>query len=229
VWIVPGVATVHATKTQLYILSAPLTVKMAMVNSLPGKLLDPQCPQDAWTTTWETQYRNVILPQLIQEVNTAPQFEPLRRIYMSRVAAQWVRENASPGSVMGRLIDSGLHRSWIAQPGWSANAIWEQYVQQFNSRTPYTIPVQEDGTTVNATVYVAGGVNFKQKIHEHGTSNRQFKAHWRGLAAAAEHSTKRPSTADGTTLYGGGTTSQAAPHGRKHQLPPPFVVVPRGA
>jgi len=226
-WIVPDVATVHATKTQLYILSAPLKVKMAVVTHLPGQLLDPICPLDAWNTTFQSMFRQLILPQITQEVNTAPQWEPLRRIYMSRVAAQWVRQEAGPNTVMGRLVDSGLHRSWIAQPGWSPTAIWQQYLQEFNAApTAYTVPVTEpNGTTVNATVYVNGGVNFKQKIHEHDTSNRQFKAHWRGLAAAAKHSTKRPSSADGTTLVGGGTTERPRVNRNKQLL---LIFVPRG-
>ena len=145
--------TVHAPKTQLYILSAPLKVKMAAVTHLPGTLLDPVWPQDARDTTFLSGFRQFILPQVTQEVNTAPQSEPLRRVYMSRVAAQWVGEHAGPHTAMGRLVDSGLHQSWTAHPNWSPNAVWERYRRQFNAApTAYTMPVQEGGTTVNVTV-----------------------------------------------------------------------------
>lgn len=224
----PGVATVHATKTQLYILNAPLKVTMEnQPHNLPGTLLTPYCPLDAYHTTWEAALRQFILPELTQEVNTAPQWEPLRRVYMSRVAAQWVRQNARPGSVMGRLVDSGLHRQWIARPRWSPYAIWQEYLQQINVHTPYTVPVpQPNGTTVNETVYADGGVNFNYKIREKDTSNRQFKAHWHGLAAAARRSVKRPSTADGTTLVGGGIKLGTTTHRRKHLKLPRLVRIP---
>ena len=227
IWIVPGVATVHATNTQLYILSAPLNVKLAPVTSLPGQLLHPICPQDAFTTDIEALMRQWILPQLVQEVNTAPQWEPLRRIYMSRVAAQWVRQEAGPNTVMGRLVDSGLHRNWIAQPAWSPTATWDQYLQVYGTPTQYTTPVQIDGVTVNYSFTAYGGVNFKQKIHEKNASNRQFKARWHGLAAAAKRSIKRPSKGGGTTLVGGGIRLGATTHRSKHLKLPKFVRIPR--
>jgi hypothetical protein len=173
-WIVPAIATVHPTKTRLYVLSAPLKVKMA-------------------------------------------------RVYMSRVAAQWVREQARPHTALSRLVDSELHRSWAAHPSWSPDAIWEHYLQQFDVvPTAYTMPVQAGGTTVNVTVYASGGVDLRHKIRENRTSNRQFKAHWPGLATAA----KRPATADGTILVGGGTTMRRVSHGRRpHPMRVPRSVV----
>jgi hypothetical protein len=77
------------------------------------------------------------------------------------------------------------------------------------------MPVQEGGTTVNVTVYASGGVDLRHKIRENRTSNRQFKAHWPGLATAAKQSSKRPATADGTILVGGGTTMRRVSHGRR--------------
>ena len=51
-WIVPGVATVHATNTQLYILDAPLNVDMAPVTHLSGKVIGKICPRrHGWWAT----------------------------------------------------------------------------------------------------------------------------------------------------------------------------------
>ena len=170
-----------ASQKHSYTSSARREVKMAVVTHLPGTMLDPICPQDAWDTTFLTGFRQFILPQVTQEVNTAPQFEPLRRVHMSRVAAQWVGEQAGPHTAMGRLVDSGLHKSWTAHPNWSPNAVWERCLRQFNAApTAYTMPAQEGGTTVNVTVYASGEVDLRQKVRETDTSNRQFKAHWPG-------------------------------------------------
>jgi hypothetical protein len=226
-WIVPGVATVHATKTQLYILNAPLKVRLARVTHLPGKPLTPICQQDAYQIGYEAAYRQLIQPELTYEVNTAPQFEPLRRIYMSRVAAQWVRQEAGPNTAMGRLVDSGLHRSWIARPSWSPYAIWQQFLQIWNTPVYYTYPVPDGSTTVNESLPVYGGVDFSHKIREKEAGNRKFKARWRGLAAAAKHSIKRPSKGGGITLVGGGVRLGATTHRRKHLELPKFVRIPR--
>lgn len=228
IWIVPGVATVHATKTQLYILSAPLTVKLAVVTHLPGQVLHPLCPQDAFYTGEEALMRQLLLPEVIQEVNTAPQFEPLRRVYMSRVAAQWARQEAGRRTPLGRLVNSGLHRNQLARPRWSPDAVWEQYLQQLDAPpTPVTVPITQNGATVNWTFQVYGGVDFTHKIRMANTGKREFNTRWPGLAAAARRAVKRPSTADGTTLVGGGTTfTHARRSKRVRALRIPRSVIP---
>ncbi len=88
------------------------------------------------------------------------------------------------------------------------------------------LPVQEGGTTVNVTVYARGGVDLRQKIRETDTSNRQFKAHWPVLAAAAKNSSKLPATADASTLVGGGVTAGHASRSRRpHPMRVPRNVV----
>lgn len=227
IWIVPDVATVHATKNQLYILSAPLRVMMAVVTHYPGRVLFPLCPQDAWHTGYEAAYRQLILPILTQQVNTAPQFEPLRRVYMSRVAAQWARQAAGHDTALGRLVNSGLHQRQRARPPWSPDAIWEQLIQLLDAPpAQYTLPVQQGGTTLNYTVYVNGGVDFTHKVRVANTTNREFTSRWPGLATAAKRAPTRASTADGTTLVGGGVTTQPRRHGADRRQRPTFVRVP---
>lgn len=150
-------------------------------------------------------------------------------MYMSRVAAQWVRQEAGPRTVMGQLVDSGLHRNWIAQPPWSPMAVWDQYLQVYATPTQYTAPVQVNGVTVNYTFSAYGGVDLRHKVREEATSTRQFKARYPGLAAAARHSTKRPSKGCGTTLVGAGITLRPSPFGDKRQRPSLFYVLRRGA
>jgi len=220
IWIVPGVASVHATGTQLYILNAPLSVELAQVTHLSGQLLHPICPADAYYTGQEALLSKYILPQVQQEVNTLPQFEPLRRVYMSRVAAQWVRQVAGHNTILGRLVNSGLHRSQVAKPAWSPDAIWEEYLQQLDAPPmQWTIPVQVNGVTENETVMAYGGVDFRHKVRETNTSRASFRAHYPGLAAAARRATRRPTKIGSVTLVGGGITT-ASRHVRKARRPP---------
>jgi Xanthomonas XOO_2897-like deaminase len=227
IWIVPGVATVHATSTQLYILSAPLKVELAPVTHLPGKLLANICPQTPWVRGYDALYRKLIVPELEAAVNTAPQFAPLRRVYMSRVAAQWVRQDVGPRTVLGRLVNSGSIAHWRAQPPWSPLAIWEQYLKDYHTaQARYTVPVQRGrcsalrgcspGTTF-VTQTVNGGVDFSH-VTEVNTSTREFDAQWPGLAAEASRSTSQASTGDGTVWLGATTNAQP------NRLPVPLLV-----
>src|SRR5262249_35502398 len=93
VWIEPLPATVHETATQLYILDAPLTVK-ADTQPVP---LGANCPQEdaSLYAAKLAVFQQVILPSMAQEVNTDPAFADLRRVYYSRVAAEWVRTHVN--------------------------------------------------------------------------------------------------------------------------------------
>jgi hypothetical protein len=173
-----------------------------------------------------------ILPTVQQEVNTLPEFEPLRRVYMSRVAAQWVRQVAGRNTVLGRLVNSGLHRAQRAKPAWSPDAIWEQYLQQFDAPPmKWTTSVQVNGVTENFTGIAYGGVDFRKKVPMKNTSTGSFKAHYPGLAAAAKNATKRATTIGSVTLVGGGTTITRRRYRRPKQPPVlriPSSVIPGG-
>ena len=217
-WIVPGVATVHATSTQLYILNVPLNVDMAPVTHLSGKVIGKICPQTPWLVGYEALYRKLIVPELERVVNTAPQFAPLRRVYMSRVAAQWVRQDVARNTVLGRLVNSGNTEHWRAQPPWLPLTIWEEYLKIFDTpQAHYTVPLQKGSVTEHATVTVNGGVDFSH-VKEVNTSNREFKDHYPGLAAAAKLSNSLPSAGDGTVWLGAGTSAQS------NILPRPLIV-----
>jgi Xanthomonas XOO_2897-like deaminase len=217
-WIVPGVATVHATSTQLYILNAPLNVDMAPVTHLPGKVIGNICPQTPWLVGYEALYRKLIVPELERVVNSAPQFAPLRRVYMSRVAAQWVRQDVARNTVLGRLVNSGNTEHWRAQPPWLPLTIWKKYLKIFDTpQAHYKVPVQKGSVTEQTTVTVNGGVDFSH-VTEVNTPDREFKDRYPGLAAAAKVSNSLPSAGDGTVWLGAGTSASS------NMLPRPLIV-----
>lgn len=221
IWIVPGIATVHATRTQLYIINAPLKVELAPVTHLSGKLLAGICPQTSWLKGYEALYRKLIVPELQRDVNTAPQFAPLRRVYMSRVAAQWVRDDVGRNTVLGRLVDSGGITRWKARNPWSPLAIWRQYLKIFGTvQARYTVPIQEGRCAaipgckpdwVSVVQNVLGGVDWRHRIPEANISTRQFDKNWPSLAAAAQ-SSNQASSSHGTVWLGAATKAQ--PRGR---------------
>ena len=167
---------------------------------------------------YEALYRKLIVPELDRVVNTAPQFAPLRRVYISRVAAQWVRQDVPRNTVLGRLVNSGNTEHWRAQPPWLPLTIWEKYLKIFDTpQAHYKIPVQKGSVTEHTTVTVNGGVDFSH-VTEVNTSDREFKDHYPGLAAAAKLSNSLPSAGDGTVWLGAGTSAQS------NMLPRPLIV-----
>ena len=79
---------------------------------------------------------------------------------MSRVAAQWMRQDVARNTVLGRLVNSGNTEHWRAQPPWLPLTIWEKYLKIFNTpQSHYTIPVQKGSVTEHTTVTVNGGVD----------------------------------------------------------------------
>src|SRR5262249_24767437 len=96
-WIVPGPATVREDKGQLYILDAPVRVRMEtdyVKTTGVGGTSGCTGQSQAETRYNEAVYRATILPQVERAVNTAPEYADLRRVYVSRVAAQWYRERS---------------------------------------------------------------------------------------------------------------------------------------
>jgi hypothetical protein len=90
----------------VYIVNADLDVKLA------GEYLSLRgasspiggCPPDSAV---ERLYRQSILPEIVNQVNTAPEYADLRRIYESRILAEWYRTQRQTGGRFSSLINSG--------------------------------------------------------------------------------------------------------------------------
>jgi hypothetical protein len=88
-WIVPKPATVRTSGSELFILDAPLEVKTESdFFNIPGSGSNG-CPVDSQAAV--DIYRSVIVPELTRVVNESTEYTDLRRVYISRVAAEWFR------------------------------------------------------------------------------------------------------------------------------------------
>lgn len=203
-WIVPLPATVYTDRDELYILDAPLTVKMQseFVGGLPGG----GCPQhdQAFETQKEEINKRLILPSVIHAVNTAPQFADLRRVYLSRVAAAWFRaRHAGDRTPVGRIAGSGDIGRWPSTIPWNPLDVFNRYLHS----------VRHGEWTVNRRVRVNGhdyvlstvfgGVDFSRTPRVR-VSRRQFRARWPRLAGRVERSLHgRTTDAQGEVWLGG--------------------------
>jgi uncharacterized repeat protein (TIGR01451 family) len=211
-WIEPVPATVRESSGQLYILDAPLTVKTEAIDLPPGTIAD-SCPEEdaALRAAKLEVFQQVIMPSVAQAVNTAPEFAELRRVYLSRVAAEWVRTRADRATPLGKLVDSGAIEPWAADPAWNPMDIFNTYLTSArNGDYSYQRTVEQDGNTHTLT-YVMGGVDFSRTPRQN-VSRQDFRARWPKLARRARRSLNEPATdASGEVWLGAGRRAAAQP------------------
>lgn len=164
-WIVPARALIREDKGQMYIIDAPLDVKMEsdIVNSVGvGGLPSDGCPGQSESDTKrnETLFRTTILPQVNKAVNSAPEYADLRRVYLSRVAAQFFRERSlTKRTAYSDLIDKGNVDAWPSREPWDPKEVWQRFVKSYTDGE-FKVEVRtERGDVVEVATYVYGGVD----------------------------------------------------------------------
>ena len=193
-WIVPKQATVRESGSELYILDAPLEVKTEGADfQMPGS--DFTCPGDSKAAT--EIYRAVIVPELTRLVNESPEYTDLRRVYISRVAAEWYRQRmVKNGTADAFGIDSNNVDTLEAIDPWSPTDLYNKYLKELNSVT-YTTP---DGFVVTA-----GGVDFTQPVKVDTLSDTSFRQQYPALPSTVQKSlTEVTKTTDDKDAFNGG-------------------------
>ncbi len=194
-WIVPQPATVREAGSELYILNAPLAVKSeADTFQLPGGGGNT-CPADSKPAV--AIYRDVILPELTRVVNESATYTELRRVYISRVAAEWYRQRmVKDGTAEEFGIDSNDVTTLESAVAWNPKDIFNEYVKELNA-TKYTTP---DGSVV-----ITGGVDFTQPVQVDKVADTPFKEQYPDLPTVVQDSVKEvATTTDGKNAYAGG-------------------------
>jgi hypothetical protein len=136
-WIVPGTATVHERAGELYILHAPLRLKLEneyLAGKNPGLPLPKGCAgQPARASRQSEQvFRTLIMSRVEKAVNTAPEYAALRRVFLSRVAAEWYRKRSRTASTtFAPMIDSGDINRWTSRRPWQPSDVFNAYVRSY--------------------------------------------------------------------------------------------------
>jgi hypothetical protein len=129
-WIVPQTATVRQDGDELYVLKAPLEVKSAPIGiaTPPARGSCPAQPQSI-TDHNQAVFEKLIVPRITKAVNTAPEYEDLRRVYLSRVIAEWIRQrSATAHNAYTPIINSGSAAKWPARTKWDPQDVYKEYV-----------------------------------------------------------------------------------------------------
>ncbi|MFF4230998.1 LPXTG cell wall anchor domain-containing protein [Streptomyces sp. NPDC001820] len=206
-WIEPKPAQVREQDGGIYILDAPLKLNSTPQQTDTGGPGEPICnPSDAEARAAQVVVDRMIVPEVEKEINTAPQYADLRRVYTSRVAAEWIRQqDAKNPTDYHKIINSDDVSKWpIRGAKWDKNDVYRKYVKIFKEgEFRYEIPAR--GTVYT---YIVGGVDLSKAPKRNITSQR-FVAEHRHLPRTKDTSVKAMTddAESKDTLYLGGNTS----------------------
>ncbi|WP_307674481.1 nucleic acid/nucleotide deaminase domain-containing protein [Streptomyces sp. V4I2] len=211
VWIVPAPAQVRRDDDRLYILDAPLDVRMkSQYRSRPAE----SCPGNDVATENHNErlIQRLVLPRLKKDVNSGPGYADLRRVYLARVAAEWYRDlSRSQQTTYGDLVDRGDIGPWTTRTGWTADDTYDAYVDSYtNHEFDIVREWTENGVRYRRS-YVSGGVNLRD-VPLRQMSDGSFESRYGDLREDVDKSLRQPSPGDasGTLSLGSPTPRQAA-------------------
>lgn len=208
-WIVPKPATVHEQGDELHILQAPLDVQMETqyLKSRDGKA-PVSCPQQSTVVQEQNEavFRRLILPKVVKEVNTGPAYAELRRVYLSRIAAEWYRKlSQSKKTAYGEMIDKGDIGPYETQQEWTPRDTFDRYVDSYSKGEFKVTHRTREGDTVYTRTYIYGGVDFSSIRYTSMPADR-MKARWPTLTRDVNQSLAQPvaDKSQGQVWLGGG-------------------------
>jgi uncharacterized repeat protein (TIGR01451 family) len=208
VWIVPSPASVRETNDELYILDAPLDVKMVSQEIVDPAVGRPGCPAEppAVEAAKAELFQRLILPHLVEAVNTAPEYAALRRVYLARVAAEWFRQRSGEHpTAVSQIANSGDVTPWLARTPWNPMDIFNQMLTSTrNGEWTVERDVPSGGQMYKRTL-IYGGVDFSQTPRQN-VSKADFKSRYPRLAKQTRRAEVEPtpdSDANQTWIGGG--------------------------
>ncbi|MFG2828556.1 LPXTG cell wall anchor domain-containing protein [Streptomyces sp. NPDC048434] len=212
-WIVPKPAKVRVDENGIYILDAPLKVKSAPIDFTTPS---PNGKCDLTKAQVQTSQRLVnqyILPDVEKKVNSSPEYKDLRRVYKSRVAAEYIRQqDKDRPSDFHPIINSNTVKRWPlrdANKNWTPRQTYDDYVKSF-TKGDYSYPCEYNG---QQKICIMGGVDFS-KQPERKISRIRFQIEHPRLDTTTKTSVRAETSYRNTeTAYLGGNGSGRLPDG----------------
>ncbi|MEU1368899.1 hypothetical protein ABZ454_22560 [Streptomyces sp. NPDC005803] len=205
-WITPKPAKIREQDGGVYILDAPLQVNMEVPTG-------PDVPQggckltEAQTKQAESLIRTMIRPELERRVNEDKPYADLRRVYSSRVAAEYIRrKDAVEATDFRKIINSDDVKRWPLRgenKDWDKKTVYDKYVDSFKNGD-YKFERVYDG---KVWILSMGGVDFS-KAPKKNITRTQFDTEHKGLDRTTKTSVQAQVTYQDTdTAYLGGSTA----------------------
>ncbi|MET9607543.1 hypothetical protein ABZZ17_21145 [Streptomyces sp. NPDC006512] len=214
-WIVPAPATVRDDGDALHILDAPLSVRMETEyleeRGTPG--VTSSCREQAPQAEAHNAdaFRRMVLPELERQVRTAPEYAALRRIYHSRVAAEWYRRRADRGPApFADLVDREDFTRLAGRP-WDPKEVFRRYVESYTrGEFDVTRSRPAPGGRYEVRHYVFGGVDFSRvPLRRLGAAAFRDRHAERAVTVGTALAQATADVGDGSGVWLGGTTPGA--------------------
>lgn len=209
-WIVPGDVEVREDGDSLYVLNAALNVK-AKAEDVAG-LGQTSCNADPASTAGnERLEQEMVVPKIVKAVNTDPEYAPLRRAFLARVVAQWIRDRHAGGhsTSFDKLIDSGDVGPASLHGTWQPKQVYDAYLHSINDGDFTYKRTTRVGNTIITYVMRIGGVDFS-KLPSKKLSAAEMDRQVPQLSQTVRQAAGQPATAtDGSVWLG---DRAAAPH-----------------
>jgi hypothetical protein len=209
-WIIPGDVEVREDGSSLYVLKATLNVK-AKAEKVAGLGLTSCNADPAETARNERLEQEMVVPKIVQAVNTDPEYAPLRRAFLARVVAQWVRERHAGGhsTSFDKLIDSGDVGPAALHGSWQPKQVYDAYLRSINEGDfTYQRTTRVGDSTITYVMRI-GGVDFS-KLPSEKLSSADMDRRVPELPQTIQRSARQPATAaDGSVWLADRAT---APH-----------------
>ncbi len=203
-WIVPGKVEVREDGGSLYVLTALLDVKTKSEH-----INDPYskpCNADPATNAHnENLERTLVLPKIVKAVNTDPEYAPLRRAFMARIIAQWVRERHQQGhrTSFDKIIDSKDLGPAKLDGNWRPKKVFDDYVRSYRNKEFDITRETDEGGVRRITRYMLGGADLTN-VRLTGVTEAAMRERYPQLAQSAQGSVgRRVTAADGSIWLGG--------------------------
>jgi len=160
----------------------------------------------------------MILPRVQQAVNEAPEYAELRRVYLSRIAAEWYRQqSAHTDMTFTGLIDSGDITPWVSRQPWSPQDVFNRYVQSYTIGEFNVTRQAQQGNLIETNTYIFGGVDFTS-IPFHSLSTGDFQSEWSDLSNTVEQAFDHPTPDEKGKVWLGSMSGTGSQHGSKIDL-----------
>ncbi|MGH3379555.1 MAG: hypothetical protein ACRDP6_32955 [Actinoallomurus sp.] len=198
-WIVPGDVQVREAGSSLYILKATLSVKTQSMH-IDG-LARPCHSSPESDARNERLEKAMVVPKVEEAVNTASEYAPIRRAFLARILAQWIRKRHQEGhpTSFDDLVDSGDLGPAKLQGGWRPKQVFDSYVRSIQDGE---FTYHQTGKNGSIREIKLGGVDFS-KVGSTSISAAQMDQQHPRLAQAVRASGDRPAAApDGTIWLG---------------------------
>jgi len=173
-WIVPDKITGYGDGDEFYIDDATLSIfsepvfehsTFEIVNQL-GTISEGCSASLSDATEEYGKYvkeleEEMILPLVVEEVNTNSSYSNLRQVYCSLALAQWYKSRYRHGGhLFSDFIDSENLENLESKVSWSPEEIWTEYVQSYEEGEFYCEKEYQEGDYIITKIYTAGGVDF---------------------------------------------------------------------